>query len=241
MLRISKSTIGVAIAALALTSGAAWASIPDSAGVIHGCYRAGEPGVSMPGDGALRVIDTDKGDTCATGQTPLNWNQAGPKGATGPQGPVGPVGPPGPQGTQGAQGPAGPQGPPGPPGTTNAFFKNDLTDFISITGGVDLLAVQLPAGSYVISGKSRLVNTDTSHAQGAFCELQVGGSDLDKSQTDLEHEDTTGADSANEDVVSLQAAATFSSQSTQVFLRCSGTGVHAQGYALTAISVGQLN
>jgi hypothetical protein len=33
--------------------GSAWASIPDSGGVIHGCYK--------PSDGKLHVIDTEAG------------------------------------------------------------------------------------------------------------------------------------------------------------------------------------
>jgi hypothetical protein len=85
--------LAVAVAALAL-GGIAYATIPDSSGVIHGCYNVG--------NGALRVIDTGKGQTCTAGrETALTWNQ------TGPQGPVGPQGPAGPQGTAGPQGPAG--------------------------------------------------------------------------------------------------------------------------------------
>jgi hypothetical protein len=65
--------------AVAITGGAlAYASIPDANGVIHGCY-------TVKG-GALRVIDTAKGQTCATGQHALNWNQKGPQGPPGPAG-----------------------------------------------------------------------------------------------------------------------------------------------------------
>ena len=74
-------TAAVAVA-IAVSGGAiAYASIPDSSGVIHGCYTVN--------GGALRVIDTAKGQTCATGQHSLNWNQKGPKGAAGPPGPAG--------------------------------------------------------------------------------------------------------------------------------------------------------
>jgi hypothetical protein len=64
------------------------ASIPDSSGVIHGCYNTslahGSP------TGALRVIDTAKvNGNCAAWEAPLNWNQAGATGARGPTGPVG--------------------------------------------------------------------------------------------------------------------------------------------------------
>src|SRR5215472_8610648 len=56
----------------------AYASIPDSNGVIHGCY--------VVKGGSLRVIDTAKGQTCATGQHSLNWNQKGTQGPPGPAG-----------------------------------------------------------------------------------------------------------------------------------------------------------
>ena len=89
---------------------AASASIPDSSGVIHGCYKATSNGsVSR-----LGVIDTTlPGGKCPKDQTELSWNQTGPQG---PAGATGPVGPTGATGSQGATGPAGPQGPQGSPG-----------------------------------------------------------------------------------------------------------------------------
>jgi hypothetical protein len=65
------------------------ASIPDSSGVIHGCYNAslahGNP------TGALRVVDTSKiNGSCASWELPLNWNANGVTGATGPTGSTGP-------------------------------------------------------------------------------------------------------------------------------------------------------
>lgn len=88
-LLLAATVLALSVGGLAVAS----ASIPDSAGVIHGCYKT-----SNPARGALVVIDTDAGQTCPSGTSPLNWNQ------TGPQGPVGPAGP------QGAQGPAGSAG-----------------------------------------------------------------------------------------------------------------------------------
>ena len=71
-----------AVAGFALCAGIAYASIPDSGGVIHGCYANK--------DGNLRVIDTGSGGACdAKKETPLNWNQKGPTGARGPTGPTG--------------------------------------------------------------------------------------------------------------------------------------------------------
>jgi hypothetical protein len=76
----------VTVAAVAIASaGIAVASIPDSSGVIHGCYNTG----SNP-SGTLRVIDSDKGATCSKNEKPLTWNQTGPKGDKGDPGPPGP-------------------------------------------------------------------------------------------------------------------------------------------------------
>ena len=61
---------------------AAYAAIPDSGQVIHGCYQRES--------GQLRVIDTDRGQSCRPSERALDWNQQGPKGAPGPPGPPGP-------------------------------------------------------------------------------------------------------------------------------------------------------
>jgi hypothetical protein len=68
----------------ALAAGTAWASIPDSGGVIHGCYKTD--------NGKLRVVDSSSAG-CGTDESSLSWNQTGPQGATGPVGPQGPAGP----------------------------------------------------------------------------------------------------------------------------------------------------
>jgi hypothetical protein len=56
------------------------ASIPDSNGVIHGCYNTS--------NGNLRVIDSAN-DNCRNSETAIFWNQTGPQGPAGPQGPPG--------------------------------------------------------------------------------------------------------------------------------------------------------
>ena len=97
------TTLAAIIAtALALAGGAAWASIPDASGVIHGCYP--RPGAQAR---ALRVIDTDVGQACAVDETPLSWNQPGLRGTTGAQGPAGVRGPSGARGAPGPEGQVG--------------------------------------------------------------------------------------------------------------------------------------
>lgn len=57
---------------------AAGQSIPDSNGVIHGCYTHPR--------GNLRVINSSV-TTCRRDETSLNWNQTGPAGPAGATGP----------------------------------------------------------------------------------------------------------------------------------------------------------
>jgi hypothetical protein len=85
--------VGV-IAVLAVGAGVGYAAIPDGGGVIHGCYD---------NKGALRVIDTQAGDTCKHNESSLSWSQSGSPG------------PPGQNGTNGTNGTNGVSG------YTNAF------------------------------------------------------------------------------------------------------------------------
>jgi hypothetical protein len=74
--RVVSSRVFVAVVAgvaVAAASSIAWATIPDSSGVIHGCYQMTS--------GALRVIDTDVGGRCLSAEKTLNWNQTGPSDA----------------------------------------------------------------------------------------------------------------------------------------------------------------
>ena len=71
---VFSAATAVVLAGSALALG----SIPDSAGVIHGCYGP---------NGSLRVVDTEAGKHCTKSETALDWNQVGPIGATGPAGP----------------------------------------------------------------------------------------------------------------------------------------------------------
>ena len=77
---------------LAAASGIAYAAIPGTDGVIHGCINA---------SGQVRVIDPSAGGSCSTGESALNWNVSGAKGPTGLQGAPGPTGQPGQAGSSG--------------------------------------------------------------------------------------------------------------------------------------------
>lgn len=121
------------IAGAALAVGAAgYAAIPDSAGVIHGCYQKNV--------GNLRVIDPTSGDRCRRPEIAVSWNHTGPRGPrgatgdTGPQGPKGDKGDTGAQGPQGAKGDTGAQGPKGDKGDPGAAGPQGPSGISAVAG-----------------------------------------------------------------------------------------------------------
>src|SRR2546423_12101714 len=88
-----------AAAAVALGTGVAFGSIPDTDGVIHACYNTTS--------GKIRVTDATNPKLAAclsSKEVALDWNRQGPEG---PEGPVGPTGPAGPTGDTGPKGDPG--------------------------------------------------------------------------------------------------------------------------------------
>ena len=81
-----------------LTAGVSYASIPDSIGVIHGCYKLSNKATP------LKVIDTAKTSQCPHGYASVTWNQTGPQGPAGATGAMGDTGPQGPAGVGGMSG-----------------------------------------------------------------------------------------------------------------------------------------
>ncbi len=75
---IRKLSVVVAVVVAILTGSVAFAAIPDSGGVIHGCYRT-----NNPNKGSVIVVDSENGESCPQGTVPLNWNQQGPPGPAG--------------------------------------------------------------------------------------------------------------------------------------------------------------
>ena len=68
-LSLALLTAGVTIAAVA--------SIPDSSGLVHGCYKTT---AAKNGTHALYVINAATTSACPSGYTSLNWNVNGPNG-----------------------------------------------------------------------------------------------------------------------------------------------------------------
>jgi hypothetical protein len=69
------TAVVTALATALVVGGVSWASIPDSSGVIHGCYK------TAGSAHALKIIDSAKTATCPKGNTALNWDGALPIGA----------------------------------------------------------------------------------------------------------------------------------------------------------------
>lgn len=135
-----KTTViaGLAIVtASALAVGIALASIPDAAGVIHGCYSKDL--------GILRVIDTAKGQSCRKWETALDWNQQGP------QGPQGVAGPQGPQGASGISG-------------YEVVVSHD-TQFNVLGNGIADSQANCPQGKSVLGGGAGTLQGDALNLQ----------------------------------------------------------------------------
>jgi len=152
--------LGAAVLAVAGTAVAvAYASIPDSGGVIHGCYQKN--------NGQLRVIDTDTGAACNPSEVALKWSETGPAGATGATGAAGATGASGPQGETGATGPRGPSD------AFEAFRFATVVNVTSVSTEITKIPA-LPAGSYLITGK---VNVDNASGGSGDvnCQILAGG------------------------------------------------------------------
>src|SRR5262245_65639219 len=87
-----RRAVAAGLIALAISAGVAtlaYASIPDTNGVIHGCYSVNGQG-QVDGSASLRVIDpastNPNGQACKNNERALDWSQTGPTGPTGAQG-----------------------------------------------------------------------------------------------------------------------------------------------------------
>jgi hypothetical protein len=130
------------------------ASIPDSNGVIHGCYYTPPGKVNKAGmrTGALRVVDSGKGQQCAPDETALSWNHTGPSGARGPTGTKGTTGSRGPSGAKGTTGPTGAHG----PSNIDVAYKGSASSgALTYPNTTTFTAahLDLPAGTYLVTGK----------------------------------------------------------------------------------------
>src|SRR5690349_3773197 len=162
--------LGLVVVGALVVGGIAYANIPDAGGVIHGCYKK-----SSPNQGTLRVIDSEKAQTCLNSETPLSWSQAGPQG---------------PQGIQGQQGIQGPKGDTGPTGPSDVYsvdgFDAGVKNLAPFNTWVDVATTPtLPAGSYSVQSEIT--------AENVLSVLTDYGCDLvDSSTNEYEQANVTG-------------------------------------------------
>jgi collagen triple helix repeat protein len=136
--RKPRALLLVGCAALFVSAGVAYATIPEANGTYTACVSKPVQSGTLKGVAAVGLLDTAVKPTCPSGTNQVTWNKQGQPGPAGPQGPPGAQGPAGPQGpqgnpgaqgpqgaagAQGAQGPQGPQGTQGPAGPTNVAVR----------------------------------------------------------------------------------------------------------------------
>jgi len=163
---------------------------------------------------------------------------AGLPGAQGAPGAAGAQGPAGPAGSTGPTGPAGPAGPPGANGTSHAYMARSTVASMLTSSGIDVISVTVPAGTYVIWGKTWLQNLDTLPGP-ASCTISTGS---DVTRVILLGTGSVGGDKM---AVSVQDSATFA-QTTTINLSCrhddlNNRGTSANDAVLTALPVDALN
>jgi hypothetical protein len=182
----------------------AWAAMPDGNGAISGCYAKK--------GGKLRVVNAGK--KCKKSERPLTLSQTGPAGATG------------------AKGAAGPKGPKGDAGTPSVAYAAEGFDIIDIDG-VELAALDLPAGKYVLLATGV---ASASGPDGALVSCFIGSSERDffgeVDQTVPEDASTTFTGQRS---IELATAATVSS-----FCNDAVGSDTALGLTMTALPVGNI-
>lgn len=210
--------------AVAMIGGAVMvvATIPDSSGVIHGCYsRSG---------GNVRVID-DSVTGCKTGETALAWSVRGPQG---PQGPAGP------KGDTGATGATGDTGPTGPRGPSDGFFTNQDHSFTAVSlptalPGATVIALPLPAGTFIVNAVVGVARSQSSIVE-VLCHLSTSSDPF------FSHIQTTfGGVLDSFATLPLTAAVSLAAADT-VSVNCYAdtAGVLSQPSSITAIQVATL-
>ena len=150
------------------------ASVPDSKGVIHGCYQYTTTNNNY---GRLRVFDTAKGGGCNALEKPVNWRQRGVTGATGATGPTGltgpsgAAGPTGPTGITGPTGPTGATGASGPTGAPSVWIVRAPPTLIDPTSTKKIATLTLPAGTFEVGAAGEIQNGSNNAQFALTCTL----------------------------------------------------------------------
>jgi hypothetical protein len=216
---VKPALVLAAIAGALVAGGIAYATIPDSNGVIHACYHVNPQG-TVDLSGNLRVIDpssTNKdGSACKKNEKALDFNQTGPQGQTGPTGATGATGATGPSDVWSVDG-------------YDAGNKN-----VGMAPSEETLATTatLPAGSYFVQAETSLEN-NTATAMDYVCDI------VDSEANTYGEARTTNSDWAT---LPVQAVVTLATPDTISF-ECTATGALSEAFnwQLAAIKVGTVH
>jgi hypothetical protein len=137
-LRGRAAVVVVVVVAVAAAGGIAYASIPDTQGVIHACYSTN--GATATNGTQLSIIDPARA-SCTKNQQSIAWSQTGPPGQDGADG------------QDGQDGQDGAKGDKGDPGPSDAFTNyGDGVHAIGDGLTQTVASVTVPAGSYILTG-----------------------------------------------------------------------------------------
>lgn len=219
----------VLVVVVAVTAGGlAFASIPDSNGVIHGCYSPN--GAKQNNGTQLNIIDGDSA-TCNKNQQEVTWSQTGPQGLPGQDGvsvtsaslSAGDTNCPeggsqftasGNSITYACNGAKGDQGDTGPAGPSNAFTNyGDGVHHLDSGNTQTIATVTLPIGSYTLSGSASVASASggSDHADCFFSSF-FAVANGHHAVANL-----TGTDQVRIPVI---GDVTITADNTDVFLRC---------------------
>jgi hypothetical protein len=221
------AVVAIAAAALLVVAGVAYATIPDSGGVIHGCY-------SKSG-GSLRVIDVSV-TNCQKSETALDWNVQGQQGPQVPAGPQGAPGQQGPAGPQGNPGPQGPAGPPGPSGLSHGYLASTSNVPISQAPAFSEVALlsAVPDGNYMVSAQIGAVDSGGSNPD-IRCRVSVNGSVIPGTDSRAPGQDS-------EATLTIVSAAPLTGGGNSVSVSCeTGDSTTTANANLTLVRVDALN
>jgi hypothetical protein len=216
----------------ATVGGIAYASIPDSGGVIHGCYSAN--GANGTNGTELNIINRDSA-SCSKGQQEITWGQTGRQGPAGKDGvsvtsaSLDPGDANCPEGgsqftaagasiTYACNGAKGDKGDTGPAGPSTAYTNygsgiHRLAPFTTQT----VASVTLPTGSYTLSATPFVINRDLDNSTYVTCSFLSAGT-LNGNPVLLAPRDFVGQLS-----IPLIGDVTITTNTAPVFLRCSTT------------------
>lgn len=184
--------------------------------------------------GILRVIDKQAGQSCLAFESPISWNQQGPKGDQGPQGIQGERGQ---QGLQGEQGPPGPKGERGPSNAYAHFSGSSAPTRLAPFPGARVASIRVPKGRYVVFAKAQL---DFGSPVFADCSLQAETSSGQIHGADVISVAPAPAEFVVSVPLTLTGPLSFPDAAT-VSLHCFSAGqVDARWVRLTAVEVESL-